>query len=65
MTTRSKLTNAEKHTQLEQKNWSRKDLLDTADLKEEEYDLIFETAEAMLEVRERTVSRKTTLRGMT
>ena len=32
MTTRSKLTNAEKHTQPEQKNWSRKDLLDTADL---------------------------------
>ena len=29
MTTRSKLTNAERHAQTEQKIWSRKDLLDT------------------------------------
>ena len=65
MTTRSKLTKTEKHTQGEQKIWSRKDLLDTADLKQEEYDLIFETSEAMLEVRERPVARTTTLRGMT
>ncbi len=64
MPTRSKSAKSEP-TKSEPAIWLRKDLLDTADLNLADFNLIFETTEAMIEVRERPVARTTTLRGTT
>lgn len=45
--------------------WTRKDLLDTDTLTRDELDLVIETADAMLEVRQRPVGKVATLRGTT
>lgn len=45
--------------------WQRKDLLDTDTLSSVEVELIFETAQAMREVRQRPMSKVATLRGVT
>lgn len=46
-------------------DWTRKDLLDTDTLTQEEVELVLETASAMREVRGRQVNKVATLRGTT
>ena len=64
MPTRSKSAKSEP-TKSDPAIWLRKDLLDTADLNLADFNLIFETTEAMIEVRQRPIARTTTLRGTT
>jgi len=45
--------------------WTRKDLLDTDSLSQEEIELVLQTARAMKEVRSRPVAKVSTLRGVT
>ena len=46
-------------------SWHRKDLLDTDTLSRDEIDLVLRTAEAMAEVRSRSMPKVATLRGVT